>query len=107
METNTSTTINQPNMVETLDLIWKDLGDIIIFLGILVFLYLVMKSIKRFLDKKNIKIPIISYVFAAIIGMFTKKVTSTYKDGKELEEGTSEIVNAIKEDLKKEECNEN
>lgn len=107
METYTSMTINEHDMMNTLSIIWKDLGDILIFLGILVFLYFVMKYIKNFLNKKNINIPVISYVFAAIIGIFSKKVTKVYKDGKELEEGTSEIINAMKDDLKKEENNEN
>lgn len=108
METSTNTATEQLSMVGVLKSIWGDLGDIVIYLGIIFLLYLGMKYLLTYLHKKNIRIPILSTIFIAFIGLFAKKVTKVYKDGKELEAGTSDIMDAIKEDLKKEEgTNEN
>ena len=102
METNMNTTTEELNMVGVLKTIWVDLGDIIIFLAIILALYYGLKFMLTYLNKKNIKVPILSYVSIAIITMFTKKITSKHKDGEDLKTGTSELLDAIKEDLKKE-----
>lgn len=102
MEENLQST-TKLSMVDTLKTVWVDIGDIVIFLAILVVLYAIMKYIVIWAYKRGYNIPILTVLFTTIITVFTKKVNKTYKDGKELETYTDELVTTIKEDLKKKE----